>query len=116
MKGSLMRIAMDYMLNQWNFLIGYCVRGDLQISNVLAENAIRQFAIGRKVWLVADTSRGACASATCLLAHRNGQSQWLKSCCLYPSCAGAHSSTAPKLKRSMGRAIKDAKQYEAPDV
>jgi len=28
-------------------LVGYCERGDLQISNVLAENAIRPFAVGR---------------------------------------------------------------------
>jgi transposase len=41
-----------------------CERGDLQIRNVLAENAIRLFAMGRKVWLFADTSRGARASAT----------------------------------------------------
>ena len=41
------------------------MRGDLNISNVLAENAIRPFAIGRKAWLFADTSHGARASATC---------------------------------------------------
>ena len=39
--------------------------GHLNISNVLAENAIRPFAIGRKAWLFADTTRGANASATC---------------------------------------------------
>lgn len=65
LKGSLTRKAMDYTLNQWTPLIGYCERGDLQISNVLAENAIRPFAVGRKAWLFADTSRGAHASATC---------------------------------------------------
>ncbi len=65
MKGSLTRIAMDYTLNQWPFLIGYCDRGDLQISNVLAENAIRPFAVGRRAWLFADTTQGARASATC---------------------------------------------------
>jgi hypothetical protein len=65
-KGTLTRTAMDYTLNQWPTLVGYCERGDLQISNVvLAENAIRPFALGRKAWLFADTSRGACASATC---------------------------------------------------
>jgi hypothetical protein len=46
-------------------LVGYCDGGDLQISNILAENAIRPFAIGRKAWLFSDTSRGARASATC---------------------------------------------------
>src|SRR5690625_4736510 len=65
MKGSLTRIAMEYTLNQWNYLVGYCKRGDLNISNALAENAIRPFALGRKAWLFADTSQGARASATC---------------------------------------------------
>ena len=65
MKDSLTRKAMEYTLNQWDSLIGYCGRGDLQISNVLAENAIRPFAIGRKAWLFADTPQGARASATC---------------------------------------------------
>jgi len=64
-KGTLTRTAMDYTLNQWPTLVGYCKRGDLQISNVLAENAIRPFAVGRKAWLFADTSQGARASATC---------------------------------------------------
>jgi transposase len=64
-KGTLTRTAMDYTLNQWPTLVGYCERGDLQISNVLAENAIRPFALGRKAWLLADTSQGARASATC---------------------------------------------------
>ena len=65
LKGSLTRIAMEYTLNQWDYLVGYCERGDLNISNVLAENAIRPFAIGRKAWLFADTAHGARASATC---------------------------------------------------
>ena len=64
-KGTLTRTAMDYTLNQWPTLVGYCERGDLQISNVLAENAIRPFALGRRSWLFADTSQGARASATC---------------------------------------------------
>lgn len=64
MKGGLTRKAMDYCLNQWEYLIGYCQRGDLHISNVLAENAIRPFAVGRKAWLFADTPHGARASAT----------------------------------------------------
>src|SRR5680860_155093 len=46
-KGTMTRKAMDYTLNQWPTLVGYCERGDLQISNVLAENAIRPFALGR---------------------------------------------------------------------
>ncbi len=65
MKGSLTRKAMEYTLGQWSYLVGYCQRGDLHISNVLAENAIRPFAIGRKAWLFADSAQGAKASATC---------------------------------------------------
>ncbi len=65
MKDSLTRRAMEYTLNQWPYLVGYCERGDLHISNVLAENAIRPFAVGRKAWLFADTKQGARASATC---------------------------------------------------
>lgn len=65
MKKTLTRTAMDYTLNQWEYLIGYCERGDLHISNALAENAIRPFALGRRAWLFADTSQGAKASATC---------------------------------------------------
>jgi len=65
MKGSLTRKAIEYTLNQWQYLIGYCDRGDLHISNVLAENAIRPFALGRKAWLFSDTPQGAKASATC---------------------------------------------------
>jgi hypothetical protein len=65
LKGSLTRKAMDYTLNQWEYLMGYCERGDLKISNAGAENAIRPFALGRRAWLFADTPQGANASATC---------------------------------------------------
>jgi transposase len=65
LKGSLTRKAMDYTLSQWDALLGYCERGDLHISNALAENAIRPFALGRRAWLFADTTQGANASATC---------------------------------------------------
>jgi transposase len=64
LKGSLTRKAIDYTLNQWELLAGYCDDGHLNISNALAENAIRPFAVGRKAWLFADTTRGAHASAT----------------------------------------------------
>jgi hypothetical protein len=64
-KDSLTYKAIRYTLNQWDYLTRYCEDGKLQISNVLAENAIRPFAVGRRAWLFADTSRGARASATC---------------------------------------------------
>jgi transposase len=46
-KGSLTHQAMAYTLNQWEYLVGYCRDGRLHISNALAENAIRPFAVGR---------------------------------------------------------------------
>ena len=62
-KDSLTAKAITYTLNQWDYLIGYCDDGRLHISNALAENAIRPFAMVRRNWLFADTSRGAHASA-----------------------------------------------------
>ncbi len=62
-KDTLTYKAIKYTLNQWERLIAYCDHGQLHISNVLAENAIRPFVIGRKAWLFADTPRGATASA-----------------------------------------------------
>ena len=64
-KDSLTYKAIYYTLNQWHMLTGYCEDGQLNISNALAENAIRPFAVGRRNWLFSDTSRGAKASATC---------------------------------------------------
>ena len=55
--------AISYTLNQWPKLIRYCEHGSLRMSNILAENAIRPFAVGRKAWLFADTPAGAKASA-----------------------------------------------------
>lgn len=62
-KGTLTYKAMYYTLNQWPKLIVYCEDGRLNISNALAENAIRPFAVGRKRWLFSDTPKGAHASA-----------------------------------------------------
>ncbi len=63
-KDSLTYKAIAYTLNQRELLTGYLADGRLRISNALAENAIRSFAVGRKNWLFADTPRGARASAT----------------------------------------------------
>lgn len=63
-KNSATYKAIYYALNQWEKLIAYCEDGRLNISNVLAENAIRPFVIGRKAWLFSDTTRGARASGT----------------------------------------------------
>ena len=42
------RGRLQYTLNQWDYLIGYLNDDRLQISNALAENAIRPFAVGRR--------------------------------------------------------------------
>lgn len=55
--------AIGYTLNQFEKLTRYCEHGALRISNILAENAIRPFVIGRKAWMFADTPDGARASA-----------------------------------------------------
>ena len=55
--------AISYTLGQWPKMIRYCEHGSLRISNVLTENAIRPFAVGRKAWLFSNSQRGATASA-----------------------------------------------------
>ncbi|ASJ70363.1 IS66 family transposase [Granulosicoccus antarcticus] len=62
-KDSLTGKAMFYTLKQWPKLIRYCEHGQLRISNILAENSVRPFAVGRRSWLFADTPAGAKASA-----------------------------------------------------
>ena len=62
-KDSLTGKAMTYLHNQWEKLIVYCTDGRLRMSNILAENAIRPFAVGRRAWLFCDTPAGAHASA-----------------------------------------------------
>jgi transposase len=62
-KDSLTGKAMTYLHNQWDKLNVYCTDGQLSISNIMAENAIRPFACGRRAWLFADTPAGADASA-----------------------------------------------------
>ncbi len=60
---TLTRKAINYLINQWDHLVRYCEHGQLRISNVLAENAIRPFAVGRRAWLFSDSPEGAKASA-----------------------------------------------------
>jgi transposase len=46
-KDSLTWKAMKYLANQWDKLVVYCTDGRLRLSNILAENAIRPFVVGR---------------------------------------------------------------------
>jgi len=50
--------ALVYLHNQWNRLIGYLDDGSYPIDNNLAENAIRPFAIGRKIGCSQAVKRG----------------------------------------------------------
>jgi transposase len=60
---SLLGMAVNYTLKQWDRLVVYLDHGDVTPDNNLAENAIRPFVIGRKNWLFAGTPEGAQASA-----------------------------------------------------
>ena len=55
---------MTYAKNQKKFLNAFLEHGEVDISNNLAENAIRPFVQGRKAWLFCDTPKGADSSAT----------------------------------------------------
>lgn len=55
--------AVQYMLDQWKYLVQYLEEGQLEISNNRAERSIKPFVIDRKNFLFANTPRGARASA-----------------------------------------------------
>ncbi|MFC4311603.1 IS66 family transposase [Steroidobacter flavus] len=55
--------ALGYLEKQWPKLVRYAEDGRLAMDTNLAENAIRPFALGRKAWLFAATTKGAKASA-----------------------------------------------------
>jgi transposase len=57
-------MAIAYALNQWEHLLVFLDRGEVEIDNNLTENAIRPFVIGRKNFLFSGSPRGAKASAT----------------------------------------------------
>lgn len=62
-EGSKLETAMKYAQNQRGPLSAFIDHGDVPISNNLAKNAIRPFAVGRKNWLSCNTAKGAEASA-----------------------------------------------------
>ena len=61
--GSKLADAVTYAKNQKKFLNAFLEHGEVDISNNLAENAIRPFVQGRKAWLFCDTPKGADSSA-----------------------------------------------------
>jgi hypothetical protein len=56
--------AINYCLGQWDKLTAFLLDGRLEIDNNRSERSIKQFVIGRKNWLFANTVSGAKASAT----------------------------------------------------
>jgi hypothetical protein len=50
--------AINYSLNHWAALVFYCEDGRVEISNVLAENALRCVALGRKNYLFVGSDSG----------------------------------------------------------
>ena len=61
--GSKLEEAVTYANNQRTYLCAFLEHGEVDISNNLAENAIRPFVVGRKNWLFSDTPKGADSSA-----------------------------------------------------
>ena len=60
--GSLLEKAVNYAKNSWNELFTYREYGYLEISNNLAERAVKPFVISRKNFLFSKTENGALAS------------------------------------------------------
>lgn len=60
---SLLGLAVNYALGQWDKLLVYLDHAEMSPDNNQAENAIRPFVVGRKNWLFAGTPQGAKASA-----------------------------------------------------
>lgn len=57
-KKSTLTGAINYSLNHWAALTFYCENGRAEISNVLAENALRCVALGRKNYLFVGSDSG----------------------------------------------------------
>ena len=55
--------AINYTFNEWSYLSKFIDHPEINISNILIENAIRPFAVGRRNWLFSASVQGAQASA-----------------------------------------------------
>jgi hypothetical protein len=60
---GLLGMAISYTLKNWEHLIFYLERGDLEIDNNATERCIKPFAVGRKNWYLQGCVKGAQASA-----------------------------------------------------
>ncbi|MBR1842051.1 MAG: IS66 family transposase, partial [Oscillospiraceae bacterium] len=55
--------ALNYLVEQWKYLVRYLEDGRLELSNNRAERSIKPFVMGRRNWLFANTPAGATSSA-----------------------------------------------------
>ena len=55
--------AINYTINQWEYVVNYLLDGRLEIDNNRCERSIKPFVIGRKGWLFSNTPKGAKTSA-----------------------------------------------------
>ena len=55
--------ALQYLREQWPYLVRYLEDGRLELSNNRAERSIKPFVMGRKNWLFSNTPAGAQSSA-----------------------------------------------------
>lgn len=73
---SLIGQAIAYALRHWTALTRYLGDGFLAIDNNVAEQALRQIALGRKNWLFAGSAKGADTAAILFTVtsscHRHG--------------------------------------------
>lgn len=60
---SLAGKAINYAFNEWKYLTVYLEDGHLNISNIMVENKIRPFVLGKKNWLFSASVEGANVSA-----------------------------------------------------
>jgi len=55
--------AINYSINQWEYLVRYLLDGRIECSNNRAERSVKPFVINRKNFLFATSVAGACATA-----------------------------------------------------
>lgn len=62
-RGTGLAKAVQYALNEKNYLYAFLEDSQIPIDNNLAERAVKPFVIGRKNWLFSTSPKGADASA-----------------------------------------------------
>ncbi|KUO72367.1 MAG: transposase [Desulfosporosinus sp. BRH_c37] len=70
--------AINYSLNQQDYLERYLLDGSISIDNSAAERSIRIFATGRKNWEFCNTPNGAKASAIIYSITESAKANGLK--------------------------------------